>query len=536
MPAVQKLLFGLYQIFLRWMSSMIFKVINRDEIIPVGSIGTAYLRVDFWDDWSSYRTQFQLTVYDDQGQQHRVGSVKIGHIGLQPGNQVSPNTRAPVLENEFQELPEDYFSLGQGETYYETLNTLPGNLRLFLLKGLRDVAYDLELLESLENEEVLSSSLLRDYTLSNIKNRFHRLATGNAELTAFQFEYVFPIRSTPANVPPPPPTLSFLVTPNSLPPSNVHVLIGRNGVGKTTCMQNIGRALLNVEDAENPPGRINQLGDNLEDWSFAGLVSVSFSAFDDFDLPTTTNQGIVAHRVGLRYRSEDDQVKIKTPEQLAEDFTRSFESCRSGLRAERWLKAVRTLANDPLFEDADVPRLLEFEEVGWEERSKDFYSRLSSGHKIVLLTITLLVELVDERTLVLIDEPEGHLHPPLLSAFIRSLADLLIQRNGVAIIATHSPVVLQEVPRSCVWMLRRLGSRSIAEQPTLETFGQNVGVLTREVFGLEVTTAGFHKLLADAIINNQLSYEGLLQHFNGELGAEGRAIARSLIVNRDSGV
>jgi predicted ATP-dependent endonuclease of OLD family len=68
--------------------------------------------------------------------------------------------------------------------------------------------------------------------------------------------------------------------------------------------------------------------------------------------------------------------------------------------------------------------------------------------------VTRLVESVEERTLVLLDEPESHLHPPLLSAFVRALSDLLVNRNGAAIIATHSPVVLQEVPRECVWRLR----------------------------------------------------------------------------------
>ncbi len=40
---------------------------------------------------------------------------------------------------------------------------------------------------------------------------------------------------------------------------------------------------------------------------------------------------------------------------------------------------------------------------------------MSSGHAIVLLTVTKLVARVEEKTLVLIDEPESHLHPPLLS-------------------------------------------------------------------------------------------------------------------------
>ncbi|PJN92440.1 hypothetical protein CNY89_29680, partial [Amaricoccus sp. HAR-UPW-R2A-40] len=74
--------------------------------------------------------------------------------------------------------------------------------------------------------------------------------------------------------------------------------------------------------------------------------------------------------------------------------------------------------------------------------------KMSSGHAIIILTLTQLVAQVQEKSLVLMDEPESHLHPPLLSAFIRSLSRLLHRQNGVAIIATHSPVVLQEIPRS----------------------------------------------------------------------------------------
>lgn len=156
---------------------------------------------------------------------------------------------------------------------------------------------------------------------------------------------------------------------------------------------------------------------------------------------------------------------------------------------------------------------------------------LSSGHKLVVLTITRLVEAVEERTLVLLVEPEAHLHPPLLAAFIRALSDLLVDRNGVAIIATYSPVILQEVPRHCVWKLRRAGSRLVAERPTLETFGENVGILTREVFGLEVTETGYHQLLSRAV--KQLgSYQQVLTYFGGALGAEARALVQALVATR----
>ncbi len=85
---------------------------------------------------------------------------------------------------------------------------------------------------------------------------------------------------------------------------------------------------------------------------------------------------------------------------------------------------------------------------------------------------------------------------------------------------------MQEVPKSCVWKLRRAGDFANAERPDLETFGENVGVLTREVFGLEVTEAGFHKMLQDAASEFR-SYESILEHFGGQLGEEARAILRA---------
>ncbi len=108
-----------------------------------------------------------------------------------------------------------------------------------------------------------------------------------------------------------------------------------------------------------------------------------------------------------------------------------------------------------------------------------------------------------KKNFVLIDEPEIHLHPPLLSAFIRTLSDLLDNRNGVAIIATHSPVVLQEIPKSCVLKIERTGKITEAFRPNIETFGENVGVLTREVFGLEVLNSGFYDLLTKKSRNRE---------------------------------
>ncbi|MDC7808000.1 AAA family ATPase [Luteimonas sp BLCC-B24] len=507
---------------------MFFTVLSGS--VPAGARDRAFLVTDRWDDWGKYRTQFYLRVADELGVVHDVGAVKIGQVGLRPAGTVEPGQRAPEIGTDFDALNEQFFSLGQGEDYYVTLNSLSEDLKRRVLIGLRDVAYDLELFDAHLDETVMSESLLRDVHEASVRNRFNRITRGDASLTRFHFKYRLPL---PEGVPPA--VMDFEVTPESIPPTNVHVLIGRNGVGKTRCMRGLAEALLGRENIARPSGEIELVRSPLEDWSFARLVLVSFSAFDDFELSPLESDRIGCAQVGLHRREGDQQRAtsgIKSAPELAVDFRKSLARCRLGLSAQRWRDAVQTLEIDDLFAEANVRALIDQpSSPDWDERAEDLFKRLSSGHAIILLTVTRLVELVDERTLVLIDEPEGHLHPPLLSAFIRCLSDLLVKRNGVAIIATHSPVVLQEVPRLCAWKVRRSRDVSVVERPTIETFGENIGLLTREVFGLEVTRAGFHQLLQKAVDEHRV-YERVVNAFDAQLGDEARAIVRALIAQR----
>jgi len=376
----------------------------------------------------------------------------------------------------------------------------------------------------------MGESLLRSVHENNVRGRLARLAHGDAVLTSFEFKY--PFSRVAENIDPP--VLDFKVIPESEPPTNIHVLIGRNGVGKTRCMLEILKALLSGRDGQDDhvePARDLQI--DRDTWDFSRVVSISFSAFDNFELIDATDIRIPYAQIGLKYKddsaSDGFEVQIKTPGMLADEFCKSLLLCTKRPRRERWLGALATLENDPLFAEAKVTSLLSIrDEESLKKQAKSMFLRLSSGHSVVLLTITRLVELVDEKTLVLFDEPEGYLHPPLLSTFIRSISDLLVKRNGVAIISTHSPVVIQEIPSSCVWKLSRAGLLSTAERPTIETFGENVAILTREIFGLEVTNAGFYNLIKAAIERNALDYEGVLHHFGGQLGAEAKAMAKGI--------
>lgn len=514
---------------------MDFFCVNSDGA-PSQGVDRCYLVRDPWDDWFEFDTRYKLIVFDGNGTRHVIGELKVGQAGLLPGTVAQntiPPTRAPAIPSEFPTLPEAFFSIGQEDDYYEGLDSLGREPRERILRALRDCAFDLHIFRRYEHERVMQQSLLRYLTVENVLNRFHRLANGNAALTRYHFEYTLPTTQDVEAA-----KMSLLVEPNSYPPTNVHVLIGRNGVGKSRCIQGLTSTVLELDDtADTAKGKLTKLGDNANMWEFAGLVHVSFSAFDSFAFPPTqTQQKIRGTFVGLSdlAMSAAASSAASLKELLSKHFVDSFETCRTGLRARRWRSAVDALCSDPMFAEANVIALLDCDDDEWKPVAERLFRKLSSGHAIVLLTSTRLVELVDERTLVILDEPEGHLHPPLLSAFIRAVSNLLVERNGVAIIATHSPVVLQEVPASCVSVLSRSGVYSDISPPSLETFGESVGVLTREVFDLEVTNSGFHAMVRQKV-EEGASFEELMRKFSGQLGSEAQLLARSLIASRRVG-
>lgn len=508
------------------------------------------LVTDRWNDWYKWVTQFYLVVRLPDGSKVDVGSVKIARAGM------TEDAGQTALPQTFSELDDQFFSVGQSENYYETLIDLGDDVRLRVLEALKDCAYSMERFERFKHEPAMQRSLLRDIDTSRVKERLNRLAGGSAALTDYKFAYTLPRQSDLDD----PPTLDFKVVPVSTPPTNVHVIIGRNGVGKTRLFDLLARTFLGLE-AKNgsETGSLRNLSAPWQDdggaHGFAGLVTVSFSIFDSSG-PLVRSSGAVSSRYSyiglLRFPNQDeaeqrrladrefapnkeyapnkktdDVYVIKTGEELAREFVSSVEACREGARRSRWARALRTLEADPLFAEANIAEIADLDDDEWSRAAYRLFRNLSSGHSVVLLAITRLVAVVEEQSLVLLDEPEAHLHPPLISAFVRALSDLLIDRNGVAITATHSPVVLQEVPASCVWVLNRSGKSVRADRPEIETFGENVSTLTREVFNLEVVNSGFHRLISDAA-EQGLSYQAILNKFGNQIGAEGRTLARAL--------
>jgi ABC-type cobalamin/Fe3+-siderophores transport system ATPase subunit len=502
-----------------------------------------YLKNSNWDDWFEFETVYIVYYLNEL-----IGSIKIGRKGQ--------NERRAILPDRFTSLPEGYFSLGTSTNYYAKLKDY--NKRIEILNGLKDVAYDLNLFDKIVTQRVTQISLLRDISVSEVKGQFHRIADGGAVLTDYDFEYILPDKDliTGKNQ-----HLDFKVDAgNNTPSSNIHVLIGNNGIGKTTIIKGMLHALLFDNQTE-------QYGKIETGWgeTFANIVNITFSAFDDpicqEDVP---NSRIPYTYIGLIYAQYDENGKRNRYAKYNQLQNLFFENyypvIKSGIKRELWNRSIDILQSDSTFKELNIKEWGErndekyekirnkiqmkidenkiqyrnrLEEKYYQSIVSERFAVLSSGHKNILLTLVSLINYVEEKTLVILDEPEEHLHPPLVAAFIRALSELLTYRNGVAVIATHSPVIVQEVPKKCVWKIRRNGKYRSFDRPEIETYGENLGEITTEIFGYDVQKSGFHALLKEAAEKKD-SYDSALSLFNGELGNEAKSILRAYMFDKEN--
>lgn len=98
----------------------------------------------------------------------------------------------------------------------------------------------------------------------------------------------------------------------------------------------------------------------------------------------------------------------------------------------------------------------------------------------------------------------------------------LEKTSSFAVLATHSPVVIQEVPKSCVHVLRRVGEIRRFDKPTRETYGENLGLLTSEVFNLDNTDSSYEGVLR--LIAQSMTAKDIETLFEDGISGQARAI------------
>ncbi len=142
-------------------------------------------------------------------------------------------------------------------------------------------------------------------------------------------------------------------------------------------------------------------------------------------------------------------------------------------------------------------------------------SLLSSGQAILANFVTALMGWIEPNSLVLFDEPETHLHPNAVASLFRVLNDILTQYNSFAVVATHSPVVIQEVPSKRVLFFTREGDVTFAERLSVESFGESISELTRHVFETIEIPHFYKEVLRD--LAREYSFNEVMELFDDKL-------------------
>ena len=138
---------------------------------------------------------------------------------------------------------------------------------------------------------------------------------------------------------------------------------------------------------------------------------------------------------------------------------------------------------------------------------------LSSGQLHILSLITYICANIHYRSLLIIDEPEVHLHPHITMEFIAVLSDLLEVFKSYSIIATHTPLVVREMAGKNVYVMQKMqeGIPQIAPV-AFETLGEDVSTLYRNLFGYDEKSSYFMKMV-DKLCHKGKDYKYIVKWF-----------------------
>ncbi|PZX11308.1 putative AbiEii toxin of type IV toxin-antitoxin system [Palleronia aestuarii] len=525
------------------------------NVVQVEADTALILLGDNWNDYS-YRTLYTL-YYKQQGTTHRVGTLKILKEGQREGR---PPLR--VGEKKGPQLKKKFVSLGTSIDYYIRL------IELDLLNSVREFFNDLsshpELREAFAKEPGLKTSLYREHSRpEEFYNDINRtVAAGGVPPGEDEFKLSF---TAPSSKEP----LSFSLGRTESkaggyqtgPSRREGIIVGPNGVGKTHLLASIARV------AYAPPAEREQLtnvdGTMADGPGFPNILAVSYSSFDSFvppmlegDDPTERRADFIAGRgryiyLGLRdpatlIEGGDVQPRLITQVEMAETFANHIARIRELDRFNMFARITQPVLDETSVRaNAGIPPNDAPEEEDYLTRDEFYveqlerwigpdpaaaFLNLSSGHKIVMHQLVGMTAMLQRHGLVLIDEPETHLHPPLLAALMSSIRRLLLRQHAYALVATHSPVVVQEALASQVAIL---ASREpmIVKSPSIETYGENVGALSREVFGFYPTVGDYRNVL-DRMVREYQTVEEVEEALGSCLSSQALAHVMATISRR----
>jgi len=209
---------------------MIFykSVSSRQYVLPESAIPPCIVFLsDNWDDYN-FNTLYHLCLFRKNGDKLVLGDVKILQRDVQ-------NTKLP---DKFSELGENFFSLGQVESYYENMRKHFPRGHLRTLEALNDVVVKPQLLDEIETTSGFRNSLIRFNDAKICLRDGLAILNRQPREKGYKFTYTGYIPGADAGI-----FIDVDLQPQDPVPGRVLAIIGRNGVGKTQFLAKLARDL-----------------------------------------------------------------------------------------------------------------------------------------------------------------------------------------------------------------------------------------------------------------------------------------------------
>lgn len=150
-------------------------------------------------------------------------------------------------------------------------------------------------------------------------------------------------------------------------------------------------------------------------------------------------------------------------------------------------------------------------------------SALSSGERVILSTIFWLFGTSEGRLpkLLLLDEPDAHLHPSMTRQFINFVHRVLVLQHGVRVImTTHSPTTIALSPDDSIFVMD--GPVPNSTPPRIRKVSRDaaIGVLTAGLPTLRIDHANRHQIFVESQYdadNYQALNEVVRDHLDPEI-------------------
>ena len=282
-------------------------------------------------------------------------------------------------------------------------------------------------------------------------------------------------------------------------PKRTCVIIGKNGVGKSRVLGGIARkALRGVEkNAASSEGRITA----SRILAFTpGTEYTNVFPNESWERPATFYKRLSTSRSrsgSARNTATSTILELSRNDRMIAEksrFSIFLDAVQAINRADQIafrsndnsklinLRALRTKSEQHRLEL--LLNMNEAVEPGRQIEGKFLY--LSSGEARFIKLLAQACTYIENGSLLLLDEPETHLHPNFIARLMSALESLLADTGSCAILATHSVYVVREVFHDQVVIVERHEDGSVSvKAPGMRTFGADISTISTFIFGEE---------------------------------------------------